>query len=210
MMKLYFILGLLPQFVNSFFFLPKTVKKIGKAAFPVVGFYGLMTLPIYGKNFLPGTGTMLDFELLRERQSPNEYLIAPKSSCPQFNGSTPLDDGQPRREEAPVFPVGVDELQSIFIESFKRRYALESFAEPTLVNKTKRQYVYVERTPLLRFPDIINVQFISLDENRSTLVIHSGSVFGYSDLGKNKQRLTEIISSLSNIPWTLKRATVQV
>ena len=180
-------------------------------AMPVGVFYGVMCAPLYGKG-LPGAGGMVNFATLEARSSPNEYLVAPRDSCPSFDGSKPLDDGKPRREDAPVYPLSVDELQRAFEAMLRKRYSIEQFAEPTIVDKPKRQYVYVERTELLRFPDIINVQFLPVDQadNRSTMILHSASVYGYSDLGKNKQRLTDMLQSLTNLPGYITRRTVPV
>lgn len=181
---------------------------IGRAvALPIVGFFGVMCAPVYGKG-LPGMGGMVNFATLTERTSPNEHLVAPLTSCPNFVGS-PID-GVPRREEAPVYPVSVEELKTSFEAMLKRRYAIQAFARPTVADDRKRQYVYVERTPILRFPDVINVQFIPVDAKSSTLILHSGSVFGYSDLGKNRQRVSEMLRDIPNLPPRLARSSVQV
>ena len=105
---------------------------------------------------------------------------------------------------------GADALKDAFEEMLVARYSIKAYARPTISSDEKRQYVYVERTPLLRFPDIINVQFVPLTETSSTLLLHSGSVYGYSDVGKNKQRVTEMIKSLSALPASLTRSSVQV
>jgi uncharacterized protein (DUF1499 family) len=62
--------------------------------------------------------------------------------------------------------------------------------------------VYVERTPLFRFPDILNVQFLDAGNGTSTLVLHSASVFGQSDLGKNQERVEDLLKRMSDLPAT--------
>lgn len=175
------------------------VGAAGAVGLPVVGFFSLMSAPIYGKGWLPGTGGLVNFAELTARTSPNEYLVAPRDACPNFKGS---------REDSRVYPVTVPELKKLFSEMLKRRYAISLFAEPTLQDGD--QYVYVERTPLLRFPDIINVEFLPVGDSASTLIIHSGSVYGYSDLGKNKQRVTEMLRDLANLPFFARLSAVQV
>lgn len=174
---------------------------------PVAGFFGVMCAPVYGKG-LPGLGGMIDFETLTVRTSPNEYLVAPLDSCPKFIDSD--INGERRREEAPVYPINADELKRSFEAMLNKRYTVQAFAKPTISDREKRQYVYVERTPLLRFPDIINVQFIPLDANTSTLILHSASIYGYSDLGKNRQRVKEMIRDIPNLPPRMSRNTIQV
>ena len=75
---------------------------------------------------------------------------------------------------------------------------------------SSNRYTYVERTPLFRFPDVINVQFVEVDDNSSTLILHSASVYGQSDLGKNKERVTEMLSALSDLPKALTATAVSV
>ena len=70
--------------------------------------------------------------------------------------------------------------------------------------------MYVERTPLFRFPDVLNVEFVPLSETTSTVVLHSGSVFGQSDLGKNEARVRELLDALRDLPPAMKRASVPV
>ena len=52
------------------------------------------------------------------------------------------------------------------------------------------------RTPLLRFPDLVSVEVLLVDGNRSTLAILSRSVYGHSDLGTNRRRVTAWLDTL--------------
>ncbi|KAJ1449293.1 hypothetical protein M885DRAFT_572994 [Pelagophyceae sp. CCMP2097] len=158
-----------------------------------------MGAPIYGKDLIPGTGGMLDLDDFSPRSTPNEYMAAPADACARFT-----DDA--KREASPIFPISVDELQREFEAMLRGRCAVPLYARPTLSDVAMRQFVYVERTPLFRFPDILNVRFLRLGDESSTLVLHSASVFGASDLGKNEQRVKEMIKSLS----TLTDATMPV
>lgn len=168
-------------------------------------YLSIMGAPVYGRGLLPGSGGMIDFERLTPRSSPNEYLIAPTDSAPAF-------DDDERREAAPVFPISAEELRTAFESMLQDRMPIlgETYSRPTLSDDEKAQCVYVERTPLLRFPDVINVQFISLSPTTSTLAIHSGSVYGYSDVGKNKARLGEMMTALRDLPASMRRASVPV
>jgi uncharacterized protein (DUF1499 family) len=56
---------------------------------------------------------------------------------------------------------------------------------------TNRQIDYVQRTPLLRFPDLITVRFVPIDDTHSTVAIYSRSVWGKGDMGVNRARVQE-------------------
>jgi uncharacterized protein (DUF1499 family) len=62
----------------------------------------------------------------------------------------------------------------------------------------------------LRFPDVLNVRFVELTERTSTLVLHSGSVYGYSDVGKNKERVGEMLEALRDLPPAMQKSAVAV
>ena len=57
---------------------------------------------------------------------------------------------------------------------------------------------------------MINVQFLDVGDNQSTLVLHSASVYGQSDLGKNKERVTEMLAALSDLPAAMTATAVSV
>lgn len=48
---------------------------------------------------------------------------------------------------------------------------------------------YVQRTPLVRYPDYISVKTVDLGDGKSALAILSRSRFGKSDIGVNKARM---------------------
>jgi len=173
------------------------------ALLPLV-YFGVMGAPIYGRGLVPGTGDLVDFDTLAPRGSPNEYLVAPFDRAPAF-------DDDEKREVAPTFPVGVDELRFAFEAALRKRMLPgfgDVFGRPT--KSDGRRFVYVERTPLLRFPDVLNVEFVELGAATSTLILHSGSVYGYSDVGKNRARVGELLDAIRDLPPSLKRRTVAV
>ena len=48
---------------------------------------------------------------------------------------------------------------------------------------------YLQRSRLMSFPDTIDVRFIAIDNDRSTLAIYSRSQIGRSDFGVNLERI---------------------
>ncbi len=63
-------------------------------------------------------------------------------------------------------------------------------------DETKQQYQYVQRSKWFRFPDLIDVKFVSLDNNQSTLYAYSRSIYGHSDLGVNCKRMKHWLAGL--------------
>lgn len=55
---------------------------------------------------------------------------------------------------------------------------------------------YVQRTPLVGYPDYISVRAVSAGNGQSALVILSRSRFGKSDLGVNRARITQWLEVL--------------
>lgn len=55
---------------------------------------------------------------------------------------------------------------------------------------------YVARSALINFPDLIVAKVSPAGNAASTLVLYSRSVYGYSDLGVNRQRLQAWLAAL--------------
>jgi uncharacterized protein (DUF1499 family) len=53
-----------------------------------------------------------------------------------------------------------------------------------------RRITYIQRSALLRFPDIVTVEFVPLGERRSSLAVYSRSRYGREDFGVNRSRVT--------------------
>ncbi len=55
---------------------------------------------------------------------------------------------------------------------------------------------YVDRTPLLGFPDAISVRIRETEDGSAAIDIFSRSCFGYSDMGVNAERIERWMSRL--------------
>ncbi len=55
---------------------------------------------------------------------------------------------------------------------------------------------YVQRTPMVRYPDYISVKVVDLGDGTSALAILSRSRFGKSDLGVNKARMESWLAGI--------------
>jgi len=196
---------------------------------PPALFLGVVGAPVYGKDLLSGAGGLLDLANLEPRSTPNEYFVAPADMSPQFpvdgavspessaSVTTPTTGGGggARRGPAPrAYAVPVAALEAAFLAMVKKQYTVALYGEPTLSVPGERRFVFVQRTPLLRFPDVINVQFFDAAAGdgtgapgsqsgeaasvSSTLALHSGSVFGVDDLGKNRARANDWLARLDD------------
>jgi uncharacterized protein (DUF1499 family) len=124
---------------------------------------------------------MIDFATLERGPTPNQYLLCPTSVC-----STQTDGA------APVYDVPVTKLQAAWDEMI----AEEPRVQVLRRDITNQQIDYVQRTRLLRFPDLVTVRFVPVDDTHATLVIYSRSVYGEGDFGVNRARVEEWLAKL--------------
>lgn len=117
----------------------------------------------------------VNFETLVRRSRPNDALAAPDGLCrnarPDF--------------ATPVYAVPAERLRAIVAE------VAHADAETQIVFSAQweEQDRYVARSPVMRFPDTINVRVIPIAADASTLALYSRSQIGLSDLGVNRKRL---------------------
>ena len=121
---------------------------------------------------------MTDFSVVRNRLPPgitaNEYITCPPGICPNAQVI-----------KAPEFNVDVKKLADVVDKVILESDLRTSFiAEDTKTNRRE----YVQRMRLLNWPDVITVQFFG-DDKKSTLAMHSYSIYGGSDLGVNRDRV---------------------
>ena len=124
---------------------------------------------------------VVDFATVQRGPDPNQYLLCPKGTC------TAQTDG-----EAPVFDVPVEQLQVAWDEMLAEQPRLQVLRRDV----TNVQIDYVQRSRLLRFPDLVTVRFVPIDDTHSTLAIFSRSVCGKGDMGVNRIRVEEWLARL--------------
>jgi uncharacterized protein (DUF1499 family) len=116
---------------------------------------------------------VVDIRGLREPLPGNSFLACP----PDFCAATAAP--------SPVFAMSADRL------SQQWRALMARTTRVTIVADAPEQHrlVVIEHTKLLRFPDIITVEFVALADDRSSLAIYSRSRYGKGDFGANRQRV---------------------
>lgn len=124
----------------------------------------------------------VDFTRLVRRTSPNDALVCP----PGFCGGSRVDVA------APVFAMSAHDLRDKI-----RSLAL---AEPGAVQVAEaasgKGDRYVVRTPLMRYPDTVDVLVLPQPEGKATVALYSRSQIGRSDLGANLARLKRWLAAL--------------
>lgn len=122
-------------------------------------------------------------------EEPNWALAAPNEAG--------LDDV--RTIEAGVYAAGPEELMSAFEEVALSQPRVEP---APLATGDPLLRAFVQRSALMGFPDVISVRAIDLGAGdagtRAGLVIYSRSVYGYSDLGVNGERVASWLAALDD------------
>ena len=124
---------------------------------------------------------IVDFAARKSAGRDNVFAACPRLFC------TP-----PANVESPAFDVGWERLLDYWRELIDAQRDVELVAE----DRKSRRLTYIQRTPVLRFPDVITVEFVPLDDGRSSLAIDSRSRYGKSDFGVNRRRVTEWLDLL--------------
>jgi hypothetical protein len=124
---------------------------------------------------------IIDFAARNSAGRSNVFAACPKGFC------TPPGD-----IESPVFALGWERLYDYWREAMAGQRDVQLVAE----DRARRRFTYIQRTQMLRFPDVVTVEFVPLGEGRSTLAIDSRSRYGRGDFGVNRRRVTEWLALL--------------
>jgi uncharacterized protein (DUF1499 family) len=116
---------------------------------------------------------------LRDPIPQNAFLACPPDYCAAAAAASP------------IFAVPVDRL----MEAWDQMIAADS-ADRVAVEREGRRLVLIEHTPLLRFPDIVTIEFVAVSPDRSSLAIYSRSRYGRGDFGTNRRRVLGWLSAL--------------
>jgi uncharacterized protein (DUF1499 family) len=123
---------------------------------------------------------------IRELRDPipqNTFLACPAGYCAATAASSP------------IFAVSVARLA----DDWGEMVASESGVVPVAAEPTQHRLVFIQHTMLLRFPDIVTVEFVDVAPDRSSLAIYSRSRYGRGDFGTNRRRVERWLSQLAQI-----------
>jgi uncharacterized protein (DUF1499 family) len=142
-----------------------------------------------GAGGLPAP-TLLDMAHIQRPTSPNTALAAPAGADPAADITTPVFPVPPTRLYDAVIAVAADQPRTFLAAAYP----------------AQRQADFVVRSAWFNFPDLITAQIGDRGSETSTLVLYSRSVYGYSDLGVNRQRLNTWLAALqTNLNHTGER-----
>lgn len=123
---------------------------------------------------------MFEFETMKLGWRPNQFLMAPSGLCRVSKPHT----------LSPTFQVPVAELKQAFMAVVARQPRTEVVEEGANYAKL------VQRSKLMRFPDDIDVRFVSLGNTDSTFAIYSRARYGIRDFGVNQARVRHWLGQL--------------
>ncbi len=112
------------------------------------------------------------------------FLFCPPGYCPAAEALA-----------SPVFPLPWERLHEYWTEVTSGEKRVETIVADT----DKRRFVYIQRSPTFRFPDIITAEFVELGPDRSSIAIYSRSRYGHYDFGKNRKRVVRWLALLEKV-----------
>jgi uncharacterized protein (DUF1499 family) len=123
---------------------------------------------------------LLDMSHIQRPASPNTTLAAPAGGGLAPDIVTPVFAVPASRLYPAVMAVAADQPRTFMAAEY-----------PAV-----RQAHFVARSAVFNFPDLVAAQVNEAGADRSTLVLYSRSVYGYSDFGVNRQRLQGWLADL--------------
>jgi uncharacterized protein (DUF1499 family) len=150
---------------------------------PLAWFLGLF-LPACAASGAAGLSApaLMDMDHIVRPASPNTALAAPAGSQPAPDLVTPR------------FPLPAPRLYQLLVgvaEEQPRTFLAAQYVGG-------RQAHFVARSAVLNFPDLITAQVAEAGPDASTLVLYSRSLYGYSDFGVNRQRLSTWLAAITS------------
>ena len=96
---------------------------------------------------------------------------------------------------SPIFDLPWDRLRDYWIEMISG----EARVVHAVADLGLRRYVYIQHSPLFRFPDIVTVELIPLGPSRSSIALYSRSRYGEYDFAKNRKRVEKWLFLLQKV-----------
>ena len=115
----------------------------------------------------------LDLRSFERPGAPNSYLFCPAGQC----AAKADEDG----------PVVDQPAEKVLVAALKVA-SLERNVAPQEADAALGQLVFIQRTAVLQFPDVVRIQAIALPGGRTGIALYSQSIFGKYDFGANKTR----------------------
>jgi len=114
----------------------------------------------------------------------NAFLACPPGYCALADAAA-----------SPDFNIPADRLDQYWDEIVDA----EARLTPVETEPRHHGFMYVKRSVVFRFPDVITVELIALGPDRSSIAIYSRSRYGRSDFGVNRRRVLRWLSRLQRM-----------
>lgn len=120
---------------------------------------------------------------LRDPLSGNSFLACPPNYCAATAAPSP------------IFAHPVDRLE----QAWRRMLAGEPGIVVVADDPAQSRLVVIQHTQVLRFPDIVTAEFVTLDGDRSGVAVYSRSRYGSGDFGTNRRRVMAWLDRLRQL-----------
>jgi uncharacterized protein (DUF1499 family) len=127
---------------------------------------------------------IVDFAKLGPPDRDNSFVLCPPELCP----SSAL-------APSPTFNMKWERLRDYWQEMVAMQPRIELVAK----DAGGRQFTYVQRSAVFRFPDVVTVAFMPVGDARSTLAVLSRSRYGRRDFGVNAARIDAWMAMLQQM-----------
>jgi uncharacterized protein (DUF1499 family) len=130
------------------------------------------------------SGEDIAISTLRGPMAPNAFLGCPAAYC-----------AVPEVAPSPIFAVSADRLAEYWAEMI----AAETNVVQIVAAPEQQRSVWIQRSQLFRFPDLVTVEFVALAPDRSSLALYSRARYGRYDFDVNRRRVLRWLSRLQQI-----------
>lgn len=134
-----------------------------------------------------------------DRLGPQEVVSIPELRSPlprnSFLACPPDYCSVAEAIASPVFDLPWDRLRDYWVETISG----ETRIVRAVADLGLRRYVYIQHSPLFRFPDIVTVELIPLGPTRSSIALYSRSRYGEYDFAKNRKRVEKWLVLLQKV-----------
>lgn len=120
---------------------------------------------------------------LRDPLPGNSFLACPPGYCAATGAASP------------EFAISLERLEAAFDDMLAGEIYVVAVAD----EPERHRRVVIQHTPMLRFPDIVTIEFVALGPDRSSVALYSRARYGISDFGTNRRRVLRWLSRLERL-----------
>ena len=96
---------------------------------------------------------------------------------------------------SPVFDMPWERLRDYWVEMISNEAHIVRLA----ADLGPRRYIYIQHSPVFRFPDVITVELVPFGPARSSIALYSRSRYGRYDFRKNRKRVERCLFLLQKV-----------